>query len=82
VLDSVPALDLERSKFTRLPGASGIDRILSFALRTIPDDAPPIFHVAEDTTLILVNDDLRRRLVVASKYPGVLPPAEKYRNEF
>lgn len=82
VLDSVPALDLDRSKVTRLPGASGIDRILSFALRTIPDDAPPIFHVAEDTTLILVNDELCRRLAATSASPGVLTPAEKYKNEF
>ncbi|MDF0677316.1 MAG: hypothetical protein P0120_23715 [Nitrospira sp.] len=82
VLDSVPALDLKRSKVTRLPGASGIDRILSFAVRPIPEGAPPIFHVAEDTTLIVVNDELRLRLIAASKHPGVLTPAEKYRNEF
>lgn len=82
VLDSVPALDLERSKITRLPGASGIDRILRFALRPIPDDAPPIFHVAEDPTMILVDDELRRRLAAASTHPGMLTPAQKYRNEF
>ena len=82
VLDAVPALDVERSKVTRLPGASGIDRILRFVPRSIPDDAPPIFHVAEDPTLILVNDELRRQLEAATTYPGMFVPAADYRNEF
>jgi hypothetical protein len=81
VLDVVPALDLERSEYQKLPGSNAIDRILRFILRRIPDDAPPIFHVAERPSMVMVNDDLRRRLAAASKHPGVLTPAEKYTNK-
>jgi hypothetical protein len=80
VLDTIPALDLDRSKVTHLPGSTAIDRILSFRLRTLAADAPPIFHVAEAPTFVLVRDDLRAELETASDHPGRLTPAEKYRS--
>jgi hypothetical protein len=82
VLDTAPALDLELSKYDTFSGSGGISRIHKFVLRPMPADVPPIFHIAEATPLILVNDEVRRRLVAASRHPGVLTPAEKYRNEF
>ena len=82
VLDTVPAIDLERSKVEVFPGTDAIRRIQLLRLRPIPPDAPPIFHAAEDPTMILVSDDLQRRLARASRHPGVLKPADKYRNEY
>jgi hypothetical protein len=81
VLDTVPAIDLKRSKYDTFD-SGGIRKIDKLVPRPIPANAPPIFHAAEDISLILVNDDLRRRLVAASKHPGVLTPVEKYRNQF
>jgi hypothetical protein len=79
VLDKAPALDLEKSKVTRLPGSTGIDRILRFVARPIPETAPPIFHVAEEPTLVLVRDDLKSRLEAASDHAGRFTPINKYR---
>jgi hypothetical protein len=81
VLDTVPALDLERSGYDTFPGG-GIESIHKLVLRRIPSNAPPIFHAAEHTTLILVNDELRRRLEKASKHPGVFIPTSKYSDGF
>jgi hypothetical protein len=78
VLDTVPAIDLDKSKYEVFPGTSAIRRIHRLRLRPIPPDAPPTFHAAEDPTLILVSDDLKRRLSRASKHPGLLTRADKY----
>jgi hypothetical protein len=82
VLDTVPALDMELSKFDTFSESGGIRRIEKLVLRPIPANSAPIFHAAEDISLILVSDELRGRLVAASKHPGVLTPVEQYRNEF
>jgi hypothetical protein len=82
ILDSYSALDLERSRYDLHEGTELISRIRKFAQRKIPDDAPPIFHVAEHPVLVLVNADVHDRLLAASKHPGVLTPAEAYRNVY
>jgi hypothetical protein len=82
VLDTVPAIDLDRSKYEVFPGTDAIRRIQLLRLRAIPASAPPIFHAAEDPPMILVSDDLKRRLSGASDHPGVLVRADKYRNEY
>jgi hypothetical protein len=82
VLESLALLDPERSKFTKFPGTDVIERVSRLALRPLPDGAPPIFHLAEHPVLILVNDQLRRTLQAASRYPGVLTPAETWRDEY
>ena len=78
VLDTIPALDLERSKTTMYEGTDAIAHITRLKLRPIPADAPPIFHVAEYPVLVLVRDDLRQQLQAASPHPGVFTAAEKY----
>ncbi len=80
VLERVPAIDVARSKVTTFAGTDVFDRIEHLALASIPSDAPPIFHVAEHPVLVLVNDELRRRLQAASESPGVLTPVEAWRN--
>lgn len=81
VLDTLPAIDLDQSKYDAYPDGD-IRRIDKLVLRSIPADAPPIFRAAEKTALILVNDELHSRLAAASKHPGVLVAAAKYKNEF
>ncbi len=80
VLDSVPALDRERSKLTTFIDTDVIDRITRLALRPMPADAPAIFHVAEHPVLVLVNDALRQQLQAASRHPGVLTRVQEWRN--
>jgi Immunity protein family (Imm11) len=82
VLDSVPLLDRDRSKFRTFTGSDAIARVSRLALRPLPPEAPPIFHLAEHPVLVLVNDELRRALEAASRYPGVLTPASKWRDEY
>jgi hypothetical protein len=82
VLDSYPALDLEQSRYDRYEGTSVISRISKLVLRDVPTDAPPIFRLAEDPVLVLVNKDVHDRLVATAKHPGVLTPAEQYKNVY
>jgi hypothetical protein len=82
VIEVFPALDLDKSKYDTFPEGDAVSRIRKFVLRPMPEDAPPIFHVAEDPPLVMVKNDLRRRLAAVTKHPGVFTPAEKYRNEF
>jgi hypothetical protein len=82
VLDTVPALDLDRSQYETFDESDIIRKINQFILRSIPNDAPSIFHVAEDRSLILVRDELYHQLTNVSKYPGILTPVEEYQNEF
>ena len=82
VLDSHPAIDRERSRYDVHEGTDIISRFEKLVLRRIAGDAPPIFHAAEQPAYLLVNKDVHDRLVTASKTPGVLTPAEDYRNTY
>jgi hypothetical protein len=82
VLGSVALLDREHSRFSTFAGTDRIERVTRLKLRPLPASAPPIFHLAEHPVLILVNDEVCRALQAASRNPGVLTPAEKWRNEY
>jgi hypothetical protein len=82
VLDSYPAIDLEQSRYDRHEGTTVISRMKKLVPRDIPAGAPPIFHAAEHPVLVLVNKDVHDRLVAAVKYPGVLTPAQQYKNVY
>lgn len=81
VLDRAPVLDLRHSRLTMYAGTDVIDRVSQLVLAPAAERAPAIFHVAEHPVLVLVDDDLRRRLQDASATPGVLTPVEEWRND-
>ena len=82
VLDSIPLFDRQRSTFETFEGTQVISKVSKLVLKQPPSNAPPLFHLSEEPTLILVNTRLRQDLQAASNYPGVLTPVEKYRNEY
>lgn len=79
VLDSLPVLDLERSKYTLYEGTNELQTLSKLVLRKLPPDAPAIFHMAEEPVIVLVSADLHRRLHEASDSPGRFVPVEKFK---
>jgi uncharacterized protein DUF1629 len=82
VLDTISAIDLEKSSYDVFEGTDAISKIHRLRLRPIPADAPPVFHAAEDPPMTFVSEELHRRLTQASEHAGVFTSAEKFRNEY
>jgi hypothetical protein len=69
VLDSVELMDRDRSKFSVFEGTNAISQIKSLVLRKAKN-LPPIFHLAENPPLIIIDDELKKALEKASDSPG------------
>jgi hypothetical protein len=79
VLDTAPAIDLDKSKVAFVAGTGVVRKIGKLAPRPAPGAWPPLFHPQEVQQIVLVTEDLRARLLAASDQPGELARLEKYR---
>lgn len=67
----VACFDRERSQYQAFADPPyAIRAVKKLILKPIPQDAPPIFHLAEIPAVILVRNDLCRAMQSASSSPG------------